>query len=84
MTVRESVRCPECGRRLARPSFYEPCASQHPAPDAAERLVEDIEKAVHSRRGIGWNRLDEEIVDAIRDELVRIVRKHLLGREGKA
>lgn len=67
-------RCEYCGRRFDRPSFYEPCADKHPKPDEAQILVEKISDEIHSRKGIGWDFLDSEIVDEIRDDLANTIR----------
>lgn len=70
-------RCEECGRTLDRPSFYDPCSAGHQPPSAAQTLVEQIESAIHSRKGLGWRHLDRELVDEIRDELTELVQRFL-------
>ena len=70
-------RCEECGRRFDRPGFWSRCADRHPAPDLAQKIVEDIECAIHQRKGIGWEMLDSEIIDEIRDDLTAVVRARI-------
>ena len=72
------ARCDNCNRRLDRPSFYEPCAAKHSQPDAAQELVEKIDRKVHSRKQIGWDMCDSEIIDEIRDELAYVVREEVM------
>jgi len=43
----------------------------------AKRIVKAIEKKIHSRKGIGWDHLDDGIKKEIRSELERTVEKEL-------
>ena len=68
-------RCEECGRLLARPSFYKPCQYRHEKPTLAQQIVEAIEHDLSDRLGFrhSWEEIDEDIRDGIRDEWAKLV-----------
>jgi hypothetical protein len=70
-------RCEVCGRRLDRPSFDAECESRHGGWSVAAEVVEAVEREIHSRKGIGYRHLDDDLVDEIRDAMTDAVRDKL-------
>lgn len=70
--------CDYCGRRLDAPGIPAECREQHfRFADRAEEIVEEIEKALHGRKGLGWGMCDEDIQAEIRAGLADIIRPWL-------
>jgi hypothetical protein len=49
----------------------------HSQADVAQRIVAAIECDLSDRRGMGWDDIDEETQDAIRDAWAGLIRRQL-------
>ncbi len=71
----EIATCDNCGRPFGRPSFYEGCSAKHPSPTWAQQVVEAVEQELDDRKGIGWDWLEAEIRQDLREAIAEVVRK---------
>ena len=70
-------RCDHCGRRLDRPTWDEECPSRHAPAKLADVIVRGIERELDDRRGMGWDYLDADVLDEVRDALTEVVAEAL-------
>ena len=66
------ARCGYCGRRFDRPSFGCPPGvggEDHAQGTLADRIVDAVEAELNDRR-LGWDSLDDDTRDELRETLV--------------
>lgn len=69
-------RCENCGGRYDRPGRFH-CETGHPSPTTEPRIVEEIIADLTDRSGMGWDDIDADTQDDIRDAWVKIVAEEL-------
>lgn len=71
-------RCDDCGRRLDRPG-HRFCRGDRPhaEPTLAQSIVEGVESELNGRHGMGFDDIDPDIQDDIRDRLAEIIEAKL-------
>ena len=70
-------RCDYCEGPWDRPGRDDCDDERHATPTLAQQIVAKIEWELHSRRNVGWQGVDEDIADQIRDKLAEIVGGYL-------
>lgn len=80
---RGSSRCEDCGGLWNRPGLSRCRRRKHARPDIAQKIVAEIEYDLTDRRGMGWDNVDENVQEEIRDRWAGIVRRILKRERGK-
>lgn len=66
--------CDQCGGRFDRPGLFGCGEERHPVCDFAQTIVAIIEDDLTDRRGCGWDDIDEDTQQDIRDVWSELIR----------
>ncbi len=72
--------CENCDGRTNRPGLHGCEDPVHPRPRLSQAIVWAVEAELSSRKHMGWDSLDRDVADELRDKLTNVVIDTIINR----